>query len=245
MTAKPTLAFAIIVVLGTTGCARLTDVGRAPSFQSPVNGNEVYAMNVGALPMMQTQTSRPARASLWRADQQSLLGDRRAGRRGDILTVVIEIDDSASISNATDRGRSGSESMSLPQFLGLPQRLEERLADGVTMADAVNGTSSSASSGSGTVRRNEELTLRIAATVTEVMANGTLRIEGTQEVRVNFEMRELLVTGYVRPDDISRQNEITYDRIAGARISYGGRGQISDMQQPRYGQQIADIILPF
>jgi hypothetical protein len=90
MTAKPTLAFAIIVVLGTTGCARLTDVGRAPSFQSPVNGNEVYAMNVGALPMMQTQTSRPARASLWRADQQSLLGDRRAGRRGDLADAAIQ-----------------------------------------------------------------------------------------------------------------------------------------------------------
>ena len=113
------------------------------------------------------------------------------------------------------------------------------------MADAVSGTGSSASSGSGTVRRNEELTLRIAATVTEVLGNGALRIEGTQEVRVNYEIRELLVTGYVRPEDISRQNEITYDRIAGARISYGGRGQISDVQQPRYGQQIADFILPF
>ena len=89
------------------------------------------------------------------------------------------------------------------------------------------------------------MTLRVAATVTDVLANGTLRIEGTQEVRVNHEIRELVVTGYVRPVDVSRQNEITYDRIAGARISYGGRGQISDMQQPRYGQQIADIILPF
>ncbi len=135
--------------------------------------------------------------------------------------------------------------MSLPQFLGLPQRIDQRLPDGASMADAVGTDSSSQSAGSGSVRRNEELTLRIAATVTEVMGNGSLRIEGTQEVRVNFEIRELLVTGYVRPDDISRQNEITYDRIAGARISYGGRGQISDMQQPRYGQQIADIILPF
>jgi flagellar L-ring protein precursor FlgH len=235
----------MLALVGTTACARLADVGRAPAFQSPVNGNEVHAMNIGTLPVTVNLAARREQASLWRAGHQSLLGDRRAGTRGDILTVVIEIDDSASISNATDRARNGSENLSLPQFLGLPQRLEERLAEGVTMADAVNGTSSSASSGSGTVRRTEELTLRIAATVTEVMANGTLRIEGTQEVRVNYEIRELLVTGYVRPDDISRQNEITYDRIAGARISYGGRGQISDMQQPRYGQQIADIILPF
>ena len=99
--------------------------------------------------------------------------------------------------------------------------------------------------GDGSVRRKEKLTLRIAATVTDVMPGGVIRIEGSQEVRVNYELRELLVTGYVRPEDISRNNEITYDKIAQARISYGGRGQISDYQQPRWGQQVADRILPF
>ncbi len=241
-----TLRIALILALiGVTACGRLAEVGRTPDLQSPVNGNEVYAMNVGELPMSEIATAPREQASLWRAGQQSLLGDRRAGSRGDILTVVIEIDDSATISNASERGRSGSESLALPQFLGLPQRIDADLPAGASMANAVSSDSTSASSGSGSVRRNEELTLRIAATVTEIMGNGALRIEGTQEVRVNNEVRELLVTGYVRPDDISRQNEITYDRIAGARISYGGRGQISDMQQPRYGQQIADILLPF
>ena len=115
----------------------------------------------------------------------------------------------------------------------------------VNPAKAVSSTSESQSAGDGSIRRNEKLTLRIAATVVEKMQNGVLRIQGTQEVRVNFELRELVVTGFVRPGDISRQNEITYDKIAAARISYGGRGQITDMQQPRYGQQIADIILPF
>jgi len=95
------------------------------------------------------------------------------------------------------------------------------------------------------VRRNEKLTLRVAATVTDVLPNGVLAIAGNQEVRVNFEMRELLVSGFVRPEDISRQNQITYDKIASARVSYGGRGQISDMQQPRYGQQALDMVLPF
>ena len=113
------------------------------------------------------------------------------------------------------------------------------------MANAVSTTSKSGSSGDGSVSRNEKLTLRVAATVVEKLPNGVLRIEGSQEVRVNFEIRELLVSGYVRPADISRKNEITYDKIASARISYGGRGQITDVQQPRYGQQIADIILPF
>ena len=95
------------------------------------------------------------------------------------------------------------------------------------------------------INGKEKLTLRVAATILERLPNGVLRIQGSQEVRVNFEVRELIVTGFVRPEDISRQNEITYDKIAGARISYGGRGQITDVQQPRLGQQVADIILPF
>jgi flagellar L-ring protein precursor FlgH len=109
----------------------------------------------------------------------------------------------------------------------------------------VNTSGSSTFAGSGNVSRKEKLTLRVAATVVEELPNGVLRIEGQQEVRVNFELRELLITGYVRPIDISRQNEITYDKIAGARISYGGRGLISNAQQPRYGQQISDVLLPF
>jgi flagellar L-ring protein precursor FlgH len=235
----------LAAALLSTGCARLADIGQAPDFNSVSNGNEVFAMNSGTLPDRQEVAARHNAASLWTAGRRSLLGDRRAGQRGDILTVVIEIDDSAEISNSSERGRSGSEEMSLPNLLGIPQRIDETLPEGADMANAVGGTSSSRSTGNGNVRRNEELTLRIAATVTEVLQNGVLRIEGTQEVRVNFEIRELLVSGYVRPEDISRQNEITYDKIAGARISYGGRGQISDVQQPRYGQQLADIFLPF
>lgn len=245
MPCRLALPMLLIALTAAGGCARLADVGQVPDLRSPVHGNEVFAMNSVPLAARAELADRQAGASLWQAGQQSLLGDRRAGQRGDILTVVIEIDDSASISNTSGRTRSGSEQMSLPQFLGLPQRIDRFLPEGASMADAANGSAASSFSGSGNVRRNEELTLRIAATVTDVLANGTLRIEGTQEVRVNHEIRELLVTGYVRPIDVSRQNEITYDRIAGARISYGGRGQISDVQQPRYGQQIADIILPF
>ena len=135
--------------------------------------------------------------------------------------------------------------MGVPALFGIPQRLDTTLPEGADMASAVSTNSSSTFSGNGSVARNEKLMLRVAATVVEELPNGVLRIEGQQEVRVNFELRELVVSGYVRPVDISRQNEITYDNIAGARISYGGRGQITDVQQPRFGQQIADILLPF
>lgn len=184
-------------------------------------------------------------SSLWRADSSSLLGDRRALKKGDIMTVVIEIDDKAEISNTTSRSRDGSDSVSIPNFLGVPQRVNKKWPDGASMDNAVDLSSASASKGDGSVRRKEKLELRVAAVISEVLPNGVLSIAGTQEVRVNFEMRELLVSGYVRPEDISRQNEITYDKIASARISYGGRGQITDMQQPRYGRQIIDAILPF
>ncbi len=115
----------------------------------------------------------------------------------------------------------------------------------VPLAPAVATSSGGTFAGDGSVRRNEQLTLRVAATVIDVLPNGVLAISGRQEVRVNHELRELLVDGFVRPVDISRQNEVSYDKIAAARISYGGRGQISDMQQPRWGQQVIDQILPF
>ena len=228
-----------------TGCARLEDVGRAPAFSPAAAGIQHSAMYSAPTPDTKTRTSSGAAASLWTGGRQSLLGDRRAGMRGDILTVVIEINDQASISNSTGRSRTGSESMGIDGLFGLPQSLDTRLPEGASMANAVSTNSSGSFKGNGSVARTEKLTLRVAATVVETLPNVVLRIEGSQEVRVNFELRELLVSGFVRPGDVSRQNEVTYDKIAGARISYGGRGQISDVQQPRYGQQVADIILPF
>lgn len=236
------LSAAFVVAL--SGCARLEDVGKRPDFTPTDNAAEVTAMSYPAIPASYSDP-RDERASLWSGGRGSLLGDRRAGRQGDILTVVIKIDDSASISNSTSRSRSGSEQAGASALLGLPQIADRILPGDASLANAADINSSSNSSGQGSVSRNETLELKIAATVTGVLENGVLRIQGSQEVRVNYEIRELLVTGYVRPEDISRRNEITYDKIAAARISYGGRGQISDVQQPRYGQQVADIILPF
>ena len=239
------IALTALLCIGAAGCGRLDHVGKRPSFSPGDEGREHLAMSVQGLPRTLEQQRAVDQASLWSGARNSLLGDQRARERGDILTVVIEIDEQAEISNSTSRSRSAEERLSLPQLFGLPQRLDQRLPDGASAEDAVSVESESESEGDGSVRRREELTLRIAATVTDVMANGALRIEGTQEVRVNYELRELLVSGYIRPEDISRSNEITYDKIASARISYGGRGQISDVQQPRWGQQITDIILPF
>ncbi len=228
-----------------SACARTDHLGRAPSFTSNAETPEHVAMLWPGLPLTVVQQRPVDSASLWSGGQQSLFGDRRAIKKGDILTVVIEIDEKAEISNDTSRSRSGSEKMGIAQFFGLTQRANLRLPEGASMADAVELDSDSSSEGKGAVKRKEKLTLRVAATIVDVLPNGVLSIVGSQELRVNFEMRELSVAGYVRPEDISRLNEITYDKIAAARVSYGGRGQITDVQQPRYGQQILDAILPF
>ncbi|QYK43369.1 MAG: flagellar basal body L-ring protein FlgH [Paracoccaceae bacterium] len=233
------------VLLCMAACGPLRDVGRAPAFTALEGSYQHHAMYATPLPESLDQPGPGTGSSLWSASSSSLLGDRRAARRGDILTVVIEIDDRAEISNATDRSRSGTDRMGIPSLFGIPQRIDRKLPEGASMAEAVDASSASTFSGDGSVARKERLKLRVAATVVEELPNGVLRIEGSQEVRVNFELRELVVSGYVRPADISRQNEIAYDRIAGARVSYGGRGQITDVQQPRWGQQAADAILPF
>ncbi|MEM1005020.1 MAG: flagellar basal body L-ring protein FlgH [Pseudomonadota bacterium] len=235
----------IFAAFTVAACGRLDHLGKPPSFTPSEESREQVAMLWPGLPL-HTQPQRTVdRSSLWSGGQHSLLGDQRAIKKGDIMTVVIELDEEAEISNNTNRARSGTENLAVPHLFGVPQRVQDSLPDGASLDEAVGIESEASSSGRGSVRRNEKLTLRIAATVIDVLPNGVLSISGSQELRVNFELRELLVAGYVRPQDISRQNEITYDKIASARVSYGGRGQITDVQQPRYGQQVLDTLLPF
>ena len=229
-------------------CVVLAACGRGgdgPGFTPASRGDEYFAMSSSGLPDGGSASARGGPASLWNAGRESLLGDRRASQRGDILTVVIEIDDRAEMSNSSDRSRQGQGSVGLPSLLGIPQRAEGILPEGASLDPAIEYNSSGSYSGNGAIRRAERMTLRMAATIVEVLPNGVLRIEGSQQVRVNYELRELIMTGFARPEDISRQNEITYDKIAGARIFYGGRGMISGVQQPNYGQRAADTLAPF
>jgi len=219
----------------------MTAIGHTGAYHSGVDPR----IRASAVAPRHSHPPRYARGSLWNSGPRSLFGDRRAQGLGDIVTIVIEISENASISNSTNRARSGSESLSVPNLIGIPQVINPKLPEGSSLDSAVGLSSSSSSSGNGSVSRNENITLRIAGTVVDVLPNGHMVVQGNQEVRVNFELRDLQVAGIIRAEDISRQNEITYDKIAGARISYGGRGQISAVQQPRVGQQIADIVLPF
>lgn len=249
MTSKRHISRLPIVLLcsaaALSACGRVADVGQPPRMTEPRATEEFQAMTEPPILFPDAPVRADAQASLWTGKPMSLVGDRRASTRGDILTVVIEIDDRAEMSNSSGRSRSAGEKVSIPSLVGLPQRIDEILPEGASMEDLAQAKSSSSFKGSGSISRRDKLTLRVAATIVDTLPNGILRIQGTQEVRVNYEMRELTVSGFVRPSDVDRSNEIAYDRIAGARISYGGRGQISDVQQPRYGQQLADIVLPY
>ncbi|MEM1313170.1 MAG: flagellar basal body L-ring protein FlgH [Pseudomonadota bacterium] len=242
------VAVLAMATAAAAGCGRLEKVGEPPSFTAPGAPERAAPpptpdrLALAARPPV-APPPRYTASSLWRSGPESLFGDRRAKTLGDILTVAIEIDDEAEISNGSERRRSSSEDLSVSALFGIPELIDN--AFDIDLDPAAGIDSGSQTRGEGAVRRNEKIALRIAATVVDVLPNGHLVVAGNQEVRVNFELRDLQVAGIVRPEDISRQNEITYDKMAEARIAYGGRGQITDVQQPRYGQQVLDVVLPF
>ncbi len=144
----------------------------------------------------------------------------------------------------SERKRTSSDSAGVGGALGTAIDTIA-LPAGMAASDLASTTGASSYKGSGTIDRSESLSTNVAAVVTQLLPNGNLVIEGRQEVRVNYEIRELVVAGVVRPEDIAADNTIESTKIAEARISYGGRGQITDVQQPRTGQQVLDILLPF
>jgi len=190
------------------------------------------------------ETSR-APASLGRIGARTFFQDQRAGRVGDLVTVLVQIEEKAELQNSTTRARQGSESLGVPNLLGLQSDFTRWLPNAVSPDSLVGLNSATQSQGNGQISRTETVTLRVAGTVVQVLPNGNMVVAGRQEVRVNNELRELAVSGIVRPQDIASDNTVRHDRMAEARIAYGGRGTISDVQRPRYGQEILDIILPF
>lgn len=246
----PVIAIALSLT-SLEGCAnRLDHLTRAPSMTAPGAPREqVPPISQERLALASYSAPRQVQpgsaGSLWQSGPTSLFGDRRARTLGDILTVVIEIDDKAEIKNKTNRTRTASEGLSVPSFFGLANLAKTILPSGGTLDPAIEASSSTTNSADGNIKREEKLTLQVAATVVGILPNGHMVISGNQEVRVNHELRDLQVAGIIRPEDISRRNTITYEKIADARVAYGGRGVISDVQQPRYGQKILDSILPY
>ncbi|WP_316860045.1 flagellar basal body L-ring protein FlgH [uncultured Cohaesibacter sp.] len=229
---------------------RLKNIGKAPALTAINNPTTQKGYKPVQMPMPTVQPANYSPNSLWQTGSRKFFKDQRASKVGDILTVQVSITDSAKIDNTTSRTRSNNESSGLSGGVGSVltsalSGLNEKLDTDIDASSLANATSGSSSSGTGAIDRSETITTSVAAVVLQVLPNGNLVIEGRQEIRVNFEVREILVAGIVRPEDIASDNTIESEKIAEARIAYGGRGQLSDVQQPRYGQQVMDIILPF
>tara|TARA_R110002124_G_scaffold1527_9_gene9205 strand:+ start:1076 stop:1801 length:726 start_codon:yes stop_codon:yes gene_type:complete len=183
--------------------------------------------------------------SLWRTGARTFFGDQRARRIGDILTVTINIDDQAQTQNTTARTRTNDIAGGVSNLFGLENSIGRAFPGGFDPANMVGMSGSSNANGSGSVSRSEKVSLTIAAVVTDVLGNGNLVIQGRQEVRTNREVRELTVAGIVRPEDISSANTIDHTQIAEARISYGGRGDISRVQATPAAQSLLERFSPF
>lgn len=234
----------LISMLNLSACAatvdKLANIGQQPPLTKIENPQTRpnYQPISWPLPDPEAASVRTAN-SLWQPGSRAFFRDQRAARVGDILRVNVEIDDEAQIENNTTRTRSASENVGAPSAFGFEKKLPGNPA---SLADI---TSDTETDGDGEIDRSERITTQIAALVTQVLPNGNLVIEGSQEILVNYEIREVAINGVIRPQDINSDNTIESTQVAQARITYSGRGQISDIQQPRWGQQVLEAIMPF
>ncbi|WP_128926725.1 flagellar basal body L-ring protein FlgH [Bradyrhizobium guangxiense] len=227
---------------GCSSIDRLSQIGEQPKLSAIDNPTTQPGYKPVQMPMPKPEVASYNPNSLWRNGSRAFFKAQRARQVGDLLTVTVNITDKANLSNETQRSRTNSENSQINDFLGAKTITQ---ANKILPGSLLTAGSTASSDGKGSVNRQEALQTNVAAVVTQVLPNGNLVVEGKQEIRVNYEIRELVVGGIVRPEDIQSDNTIDSSKIAQARIAYGGRGQIMDVQQPRYGQQVMDVLLPF
>jgi flagellar L-ring protein FlgH len=245
--ARPLVA-TLAVAAALSGCGavdRLANIGQAPEMSRIEDPTRSAGYQPVTMPMPAPVVATRQANSLWQEGSRAFFKDQRASDIGDIITVVVSINDSAAVDNATTRSRANSEAAQLGGLFGFENNLADVFPEGVTGENLVDLGSTTSNVGSGTVDRGEEINLRVAGVITQKLPNGNMVVYGRQEVRVNFEVREVVVGGVIRAADITSSNTISYDQMAEARIAYGGRGQITDVQQPRLGSQVLDVIMPF
>lgn len=232
-----------------TGCntwSRLTTIGKEPELAPIENPVEQPNYQPVSMPMPQpvAQTSSPN--SLWKKGSSGFFKDLRASKVGDIITVNISAKDAATMKNKTEQLRdTNSDTVNVASFFGYESYAKDYLPDAADASNLIDVTSDHDISGEGKIDRSENINMTMAGIVTQVLPNGNLVIEGSQEIRVNYELRQLTVRGIIRRADITSDNTIDSSKIAELRVSYGGKGVISDVQEPRYGRQLIDILSPF
>ncbi len=234
----------IALAVALTGCSaaqRLKNIGEVPAMTKIQDPTQAPGYQPVAMPVPQSEVAQHNFGSMWQPGARAFFKDHRAGRVGDLLTITVAIKDQAILNNQTQNTRKDSTSSVGTNLLGL----ETLLPSAIAASSLVSASGALGTDGQAQINRSEQITTTLAALVTQVLPSGNLVVVGKQEIRVNYEVRDLQITGIVRPTDIDATNSVTYDKIAEARISYGGHGQGTDLQQPRYGTQFFDIISPF
>jgi flagellar L-ring protein precursor FlgH len=238
------LVLAAASLAGCSAATRVSQIGEVPPLTTIQDPHQQPGYKPISLPMPTPMVGERRPNSLWQAGSRAFFKDQRAANVGDILTVVVNFDEKAIFNNETQRSRSSAENENMAQLLGLQTSLP-KLFPGASATNPINISGQSNHDGKATMNRQEQVNLQVAALVMQVLPNGNMVVQGHQELRVNFEVRELQLMGVIRPQDISSTNTVDYSKLAEARISYGGRGQLIDVQQLRYGQQFLDIIQPW
>ncbi len=242
----PFISLLLLVSACQSAVDRINNVGQTPQMKPIENSLADGVEKKIEWPEEDIQVPKPRLAnSLWQHNSRYFFQDQKARRIGDILRVKVKFKDKAELNNQSTRNRTTKEKLGAPSILGFEKGLTKLMPGKQDLSDMLEISGSNNNLGNGAIKRGENLETEIAALVTQILPNGNLVIRGRQEVRINFEVREITIDGIVRPDDISSENSVGADQIAEARISYGGRGQITDVQQPRYGTQVLDIIAPF
>lgn len=232
----------------TDTIGKIKRVGKAPDFANielPSGEQDEEEQERYQALYEQSHAYQKKTNSLWQPGSTTFFRDSRAWRVGDIISIQVKIQDNASLNNSTQQKRDGKDSFGITSLFGREKTLAKVLKRDVNPAKLVDTNGSATHSGSGNISRTEVINTEIAAVVTKVLPNGNLVVQGHQEVRVNSELREVKIAGIIRPKDISSQNSVSISQIAEARVSYGGRGVVSDVQQPKAGAQVLDIISPF
>ncbi len=248
MTRPVATLMSALFALGLSGCGsleKLSEIGRPPAMTPTSDPTADPKWRPVTMPMPRAEAAPSQAASLWRTGSRAFFKDQRAAAVGDIVTVLVNTTDTADVENASAESQTGSEAMGMPNMLGVEGALPKLLSKVVSPSSLVSTSSTSTAAGTGTIKRNETVALRLAGVITQVLPNGNLVVAARQELRVNSELRVLQVSGVIRPQDIASDNTVSHDRMAEARIAYGGRGQLTNIQTPRYGQQALDILLPF
>ena len=234
------LSAALVMGASLSACSaldRIENIGEAPKMAAVGNpaGRQIVAEIPAPAPISHDNNS------LWQPGAQSFFHDPRAMHIGDVITVNVTVDDSAKLANTTSRSRTNSENANATNLFGL----EKVLPPAMDPTSLVKMGSDNSNVGTGKIERSEDLSMTLAALVAQVLPNGNLVIDGHQQVRVNNELRDMRLSGIVRREDITQNNTVNLSQIAEARVIYGGRGTVSDVQQPRYGSQLFDIIMPW